>query len=252
MYPGDSLQKRIARFYVHNFALRLLGRTAHHHFLLSREGGDIATLRGLNVSDERMTGYDIDLGAVQESILKHDFRRACCGDIANELQRYRSGLSHVYLDFCQPISSATMTTIMRCWDKMRSGDILSATFLKGRDTADEMTGINILRRQYPELSPAQARAVHVQRCVLPSGYILGTIEYQSKRKNSPGSPMLICQFRKGCAAPMYGSIALTETKAREERNRIIQEYDAKHAALLLNTTPRHIAAWKAVATRSRA
>lgn len=254
MYPGDTLQKRIARFYAHVYALRLVEPKAAQHFLCSHEGGDISTLRGLGVPDNQMFGYDLDREALESAAAKHDFpiARLQHGDIDRMWRTIPLTRNvHIFLDFCAPISSSTIHTALRCWNRLPKGGVLSATFLKGRENDKEREQLNALKREFWEATPGQRRA-HILHKNLPTACFLGTIEYQSHRKDSPGSPMVICQFRRQQTGPNYGAIVLDETRARETMSRIIQEYDAKHAALLLNTTPRHIAAWKAVATRSRA
>ena len=149
-YKGESLQKKCARWFTHDFVKRAGGRDrwedGMHAFLASREGGDIGVMLALGVDPAQMLGFERDPAAHAECVKKWGVRMgaksptiAHTQDAGATLLAFLRGknfsvkVAHVFWDFCSQIEAHTVDTCVATWRALPLGSFFSIAVIKGRE-----------------------------------------------------------------------------------------------------------------------
>jgi hypothetical protein len=141
-YKGESPSKKFARFMYWAGIASLVGSKkflkGRHLVLASREGGDIAMLRGMDVPARNIIAVEINPTAAMEVQDKYPDVKIVCGDVEQIAKEYKRSLSSAFLDFCSPVSQPLLQKVCQVIrHSLMDGAVLGCAFLNGREREEE-------------------------------------------------------------------------------------------------------------------
>jgi hypothetical protein len=218
-YKGESLGKKLARLHFWKRCQEWFGDefTRRKHLVLaSREGGDIAVLKGLGVPASNIVAVDRESSAVVACRDRHPDVRVLLGEAADVAAAERLGLGTVFLDFCSWLTSDALACAGACARLLPDHGLLGVAFMRGREKGAAFDQI-ILARGEEAYVAARENATgwisgggglpfaggdgrtllltkELDRALGPRDFVLGNacIDYHSRRCEQQGVPMRIC------------------------------------------------------------
>lgn len=102
--------------------------------LASREAGDISVLKAMGIDPRNIVAVDTDRDAVMAARERHPDVEVRNIDAMSAAERQKQPLTAAYLDFCGPISTATMEIVASVSRRIEPRGVLGVNVLKGRET----------------------------------------------------------------------------------------------------------------------
>ncbi len=134
-YKGESWAKKVARYRLWKLAAQNVDLKSGPVLVLSsREAGDISVLKGLGVDPRQIIAVDTDRDAVAQARELHPDVTIQNIDASTAARRSKTPLVASYLDFCGPISAASMSTVADVVVATKLRGVVGVNVLKGRET----------------------------------------------------------------------------------------------------------------------
>jgi len=276
-YKGESPGKKLARLTFWWCCHTYLGdEFSRGRFLVlaSREGGDVAVLRGMGVGDDQIVAVDRSESALAAFRQKFPSVQAFHGDVAEAAAQHRR-VTVACLDFCGEISNAALALSMRVKRRCRPA-ILGLCFQRGRESPRDETRRRALQmsRDYRAMrksDPESAGPSDLSRMVSALAYLVAqssgeaplvplVINYHSRTRDGAGVPMTMFPVQwapwdvaEQMVARGWPHVAeftyLSEFDLRRRAVDLAIRVNAARAHELLNVSRETFVAWKAHATR---
>lgn len=204
-YSGDTPAKKVARLVAWKRAKELARSrflTGQHLVLLSAEAGDVATLRGCGVHVSKIVGVDIDKHAIASARRKYPELECVHDDIAavtREVAKRKTPIATVLLDFCGPLSDATVGKAIEVSEHLPHGAVLMMVTKMGRERGRWADAVNAAK----STAPPASRVFYLRTDLITRELVLGCAplgrrfapdcyyRYSSERMTGESSHMLL-------------------------------------------------------------